>query len=529
LHPRGGTLAQKQNKEEIKAIGSGGAGVASFILFGKFISIIVTGLSFIIVARVLGPSVYGVYTLIIGTMGLVTATGTFGVSTSINKFVSEYVHSGQRSKIGELIFNSIFPIFIIGLVVAGIVFLLSGFLSTQILHTGSYSNLVIISSFYIMLSMLYDTAYGALVGFGKRLASVQAIQSGSQAVISITLALLGFGAAAPIVGLELGLFFGLVAALLTIIIREGIRIVPKIDYQRLKEIFTFSLPIGVSGFLGAVANNIGIIILGVVSTTVVAGNFGVASKVAALLDLIIGSIYMASISMFSTAFMNKDNRTLVPKLYSYAFYVALVFVTPMVFYIAVLAKPFSYVAFSGLYKSGPEYIALVGLGILLGLLGTYAGALLISAGKVKKVLKYNAIVFVAEMAAILLLVPRFSGMGLIVSVYLVASLTTSAVFFWGIRRTFNVKLNLGKLSRVIIANLVAAGCMLVPYLVFPTYFIPVLVLGAAIEVAVYPLLLGITGAVGKEDVKRLSHVFGELPVFGGVVVRLLDYTSIFAR
>jgi O-antigen/teichoic acid export membrane protein len=524
----GGILAQK-GKNDITSIGSKGAGVASFILLGKFIAIILTGISFIIVARVLGPSVYGVYTLIIGTMGVITATGSFGISTSINKFVSEYVHSNQRDKIGELIFNSLFPVFAFGLVIAVIIFVFGGYISTQILHTGSYSNLVWIASFYIMLSMLYDTAYGALVGFGRRLASVQTVQSGTQAVVSVALALLGFGAAAPILGLELGLLLGFIAAILTITFREKIRIVPKIDLGHIKRILTFSLPIGISGFLGVVANNIGIIVLGVVSTTVVAGNFGIASKIAALLDLIIGSITMASISMFSAAFMTKDNHTLVPKLYSYAFYVALIFITPMVFYMSVLAKPFSYVVFSGLYKSGPEYIALVGLGILLWLLGNYASALLISAGRVKEVLKYNAVVFVAEIIAILLLVPKYTGLGLIISIYFVASLVTSVVFFLGVRSIFKVKLNLGKISRVLIANLVAAGIMEIPYLIFPTNFIFVLVVGFAIEIAVYPLLLGITGAVRKEDAKRLAMASKAVPMFGSIMNRFVDYTTIFVR
>ena len=521
----GGGNLDNEEMESVASIGSKGANVASFILIGKFTSIILTGIAFIIVARVLGPSVYGVYTLIIGTMGILTATGDFGISTGINKFTAELIHSKKTSEIGALVFNSLLAVAVIGLIIAAIIFSISGFLSMYILHTGAYKNLVEIAAFYILFTMLYDVAYGALVGIGSKLASVQALQSGSQAAISITLALLGFGAAAPILGLEVGLAIGFVAAIAVMHFSDGIGITARADIKKIKKIFSFSIPVGASSFLGGVANNIGIVMLGVVSTTVIAGNFGVAAKIASLLDLIIGSIYMASIPMFSHALLNKNDKKIVPKLYTYAFYMALVFVAPMVAYMAVFAKPFSYVLFSGLYKMGPEYIALVSIGTLIWLLGYYASALMISAGEVKKVLKYNMLIFVVELIAILLLVPRFSGTGLVLSIYFASYGATTILFFLGVRRLFGVHLNWNKVGRILLANIIAAALAYVPYFLFPTSFIPVLVIGLAIEVGTYPILLSVTGAMTKKDFAHVKLATESIPFFGRVIKLLVDYAT----
>ena len=520
----------KERNDNTAAIGTRGANVASFILIGKFTSILLTGIAFIIVARVLGPSVYGVYTLIIGAMGILTATGDFGVSTAINKFVAERIAAGRRNEVGPLLFNSLLPIAAIGLAIAVIIFSISGYLSVYILHTGSYRSLIGIASFYILVTMLYDVAYGALVGLGSKLASVQALQSGSQAVISITLALLGFGAAAPILGLEFGLLIGFAAAIIVLIAVERIAIVPQIDLTQIGDMFRFALPLGLSSFFGAVANNIGIILLGVFSvTTVMAGNFGVASKIASLLDLVVGAIYMASIPMFSSAFIEKKGSVIAQKLYGYAFYMALVVVTPMVFYMTVLAKPFSYVLFSGLYKMGPEYIALVSLGILIWLLGYYASALMISAGKIKEVLKYNVIIFVIELAAVLLLVPRFLGLGLVLAVYFVSYISTSVIFFLGVKKMFSVHLDWSKVGRILLANVVAAALAYVPYFLLPTKFIPSLVLGLAIEICAYPVLLTATGAMTTKDFDHVKSASKTIPVFGGMIRLLVDYAMVVAR
>jgi hypothetical protein len=56
-----------------------------------------------------------------------------------------------------------------------------------------------------------------------------------------------------------------------------------------------------------------------------------------------------------------------------------------------------------------------------------------------------------------------------------------------------------------------------------------LVLGLVVLAMLYPALLGITKAVGQEEMRVLSKVSDGIPVFGTWLKALLAYTQLFMR
>ena len=227
-------------------VGSAAASVASFMVFGRFAALIISGIAIVIVARILGPSVYGVYVLAISYTGLFRGMADLGVNTAINKFIAQYRASGDKEDLNRLISNGYFSVIISGLVFSLIAFSLSGFIAVHVLGNAGQTYIIQIVSFCILGAVLFGLSYYALIGFGKGkyVAMVILLQSATQGAISITLVVLGFGAIAPIVGLLAGYIATCltVFVLLTMKFRIELR---KPSFSYIKKLVGFSSHIGI--------------------------------------------------------------------------------------------------------------------------------------------------------------------------------------------------------------------------------------------------------------------------------------------
>ncbi len=86
----------REGEHDKNEVGSATASVASLMVFGRFAAMFVSGITFIIVARLLGPSVYGIYVLAISYAGFFGGIADLGVSTALNKFIAQYRASGKK-------------------------------------------------------------------------------------------------------------------------------------------------------------------------------------------------------------------------------------------------------------------------------------------------------------------------------------------------------------------------------------------------------------------------------------------------
>ncbi|MCL5440913.1 MAG: oligosaccharide flippase family protein [Candidatus Marsarchaeota archaeon] len=514
----------------LSKIGKKAANTASFLLMGRFLSIVLLGISLIVVARILGPSVYGIYTLSMGVVGFFGAAGNFGISTALNKFISERIGRNDRKGAGKLWFNSMVTIFALGLVITIIMVASSPLMSRTILHSGSYSYLLEIASLTILAGMLFDASYSSLIGFGNSqyLTVAAVVQSLVQSLASISFALLGFEAAAPILGLLIGFITGFILVSAIVLFRLKIPVAPTISLAEIRRLLEFSIPLAVSNVLMSISNNFALMVLGIYAVPLVAGNFGLASKMSVLLDLVTGSIYLASISMFSTALSRLKNNKGISELYNYMVYVAFLFVIPILFYIAVFSKQFSYTVFGGVYTLAPLYIRLSVLGLLVGFFGYYAGSLLISANKVRDMLKYTTVIFLVEMLSIPLLIPSFKGVGLVVIQFFISSILIDIMYLRKIIRDFNVRINIRKHLRVLAANMAVIPLLLVIMLLSSNNYILMLILSAFAEVLIYPVMLGVLHAVTQSDIDNINKAADGIPLVSNVMKIFLYYVSIFS-
>ncbi len=523
-------MIEQSDEEHKRRVGARTAGVASLMVFGRFVALFLSGIAFVIVARVLGPSVYGIYTLAISFSGFFGAVADLGMSTALNKFIGQYYIKGNTTELEKTISNGYVSVLISGLAFTLIAFSMSHFIAVNILGSASQTYVIQVVSFAILGAMLFSVSYNSMVGFGKGsyVATVIIVQSLVQAIFSIGLALLGFGAIAPIYGIIIG-YAASVATVLTIITTKfKIKFrMPSFNY--IKRLLKFSAPISVYNGLRGFINNLAPIVLVLFATTVVVGNFGVAIKTSAIISNVTDALGIAVLPMFAYTAATKSIGKEIGKFYNFAAYLTYLLITPALLYLALLSKQFSYTVFSAKYLLAPSYIAVISLGTLLWVVATYTTMLLVSTNKVRQILKYSLVIALIELALLFTIVPRFGGLGLAIMLYMITPILI--IFFMSrvASRLLGVHLNKMRLVRIFIAGLISAAFMLPIVYLLPTQFIATLVAAAIEQIILYPIIIALTGAAKTEDLEVLRGVTVSIPVVNRIVSALAGYTERFVR
>ena len=516
-------------QEEAFELGTQAATTASAALFGKTLTILIAGITFIIVARLLGPSSYGIYSVAMAVVTLFTVTGEFGIGVMFTKFIAEYSGKHDSRKIAELLVNGYFILLVVCLLLSLLSLAISGLIASYALHNSAYTPVLEFASFIIILNVIFYDSYFALVGFGlgKSIGLASAIQVTVQAVISITLAFLGYGALAPIIGLILSYIAGSAFVLQEIFKQVDITGV-SVSMKEIKRILRFSVPLAVSNMITAVMNNITIIVLGIFVTTSIVGEFGIVQKTGSLVSVISDSIGIAILPLFAAGMTkHRYNPRRSNTFYSYAVYVAFLFITPIMLYAILLSKPFTITIFNGVYANSSLYLAIMSVGVLVGIAGAYATSLLTSANKVKLVLKCSSVIALVQLVFLIALVPTLKGIGAAVQLFIVTPTVTTLVFVYAAKKTLSAEPELGKILRVVVASLISAAFILPLIHLIGADYILLLVAAAIEQVLLYPPILAITGAANRKDLGILKQVSGSVPVVSMIMGALVDYSLIF--
>lgn len=509
-------------------VGANAASTASYVLVGKILTFLMTGVALVVVTRLLGPSQYGIYTLAVAFAGIFGTAGYLGIGTALTKFISEAMQRKDRKEINKIVSNSLLIVIVSGAVLTAIAFLISGLISSYIFHSSSFSYVIEIVSFYIITSMLFGAIYETMIGFGqsKDIAIITGVEALLQAGISIGLAFDGFGALAPIFGLIIGSFIGFAFGIFLVFRRNRISLcMPSFGY--ISKTVNFSFPVAMSNMASNLLGTFGIVFLGFFVVPSIIGNLGVATRASTLLSMIFDSITFALLPAFSAALVNSKLKGEVGRLYGYVVYMAIALVSPLLFYMAVFSREFAALVFGAGYSYAPAYISIMSMGLLIGAAGIYASTLLISANKVRLVFKYNAAVSVLVLLLFLFLVPRFGVWAYVGIAFILSPIISDILFVREISAMFSVKLRYGKFARILLADVLVSAVALLAHI----FFGGILMLAAAalVFVLLYPPLVTLLGGADAGDIETIKKLSKNIPFIGRLMAAVLNYAAMGVR
>ena len=528
-----GSVESTGIEETATELGARTANMAASIVIAKFLSFLILGVSFVVIARLLQPTVYGYYTLATAIASFFGSFADFGVGISFSKFIAEHRAKRDSGAISEVL-SSGFAILLIGGTIFTLISIAFSYWTAQnIMHDIAFAFLIQVASLTIITSMLYGSSTSALIGFGRGrlVAASTASAMIVQSVSSIALALVGLGALAPTIGLVLGYTFGFLLSIF-MILREMKRFNARVrlpSLQGIKKLFRFSAPLAVVNLMGSLTGSFATIFLGLYVVSAVIGNYGLASRTGGIIDVGLGSIATALLPAFAVTLASKRSQTDTAHFYKVALHASVVFLAPLVFFLIVMAKPLVYTIFGGTYALAPLYIQIMSLGILIGIAGSYTNMLLIGGNMVRTVLKYNLLISAIQVALIVLLVPSMGGLGLVIVMLFLTPLLNTIIFVRKALKAFKVQLWLGKIIRATVANIMTVAVLYPVRQAFGGSYIPMLIVCAALYLVIYPVVLGLLKGIEREDMERMQRLAGKMPIVSQITPLVVRYTMLFVR
>jgi Membrane protein involved in the export of O-antigen and teichoic acid len=524
-------MENKENiGEQIARVGISTASMSSYLLIGKLFAFLVAGISLVVVARILGPSGYGIYVVAIAVAGIAGSVGNFGIGTALTKFISEYKSKKANKKIDSVLSNGIFILAVVGGVFTIVTFLFSGVAALYALHGSQYVYVIQTASLIIVVSILSGALYSALIGFGygKYSAAYSIFEIVVQSAVSITLAMLGYGPISPVIGVIFGQSAGFAFALYAIYGRGKNGFVMP-TAKGIRKLFAFAWPVAASNFFSSIINDFSVIFLGIFVASSIVGNFGLASRTNFLGDIVVGSIGLAILPSFTRLFSAKRTREDIGRFYNMAIYISMVVVSPFMFFLIFFAKPVSYLAFGSSYSLAPLYIAVAAAGIVISIFGNYSGTMLISDNRTRDIMRYRMYMFVIQLALMFVLIYLFGGLGLAILVFLVGPLLQAFFYIRRIRMVYKIKTNYNKAGRALLSN--ALSFFLVWAVLFwlgnnYLYQVPAAIVGI---ILVYPIVLTMLKGIERADSKMMKDLSKNIPIVGKLLFIILSYAEAFMR
>ena len=498
----------------------------SFILFtGNFVQILASSVTIVIIARALGPDLYGLYALSFVIPGLLQLFLGLGVNSAVTRYSAYYVSIGSPSEAKRFTRNGIAFIILFGLVLTVVNYVAAGLLSSYVLRRPAMAQFVQLSSIIIVSQAILQSAFSGLTGWNSmRLASASnALQGVLRTSVSVGLVLLGFGVSGAIVGNVLSyLLAGLVFTLALYLTKlRGSRGTVSDFLRDVRVMISYGVPAFAGAFVSGLAASYVTIILASIASNAVVGFYQAAYSVTIPVALVSSSIVSSLLPAFAS--LDGEGGDTAAALNHAVKYVSYL-VTPIVVFLISAAPALFDLLYGQAYSSGVIYLQLMSMSNLPIALGvTVTPAFFNGFGKTR----LTMITYTTNAICLLILAPLlgvvlgFGAAGLIYAVSLAAAATAIVALLLA-NRIMGASVEFGSLVRVLAASVVA---LLVAY---PINFLALpdiasLLIQLSLFAVSYLTVAPFLRAVKPDDIARLETSTARLGLLGRVIGLLFNY------
>jgi O-antigen/teichoic acid export membrane protein len=499
----------------------------SVILFiGGFFQTLIAAVGIIIVARLLGPAGYGVYTLSLVLPGIIQIFLGLGVDVAVTRYAAYYVSIGKPDEAKRFSRNGFLFLILVGILLSVVNYLVAGVFSAQILHREDITYFVQVASFVTMGQAFFQAAVSALIGWNsmKVVGASQTLQAVLKASISIGLVLAGFGVLGAVVGFGASyVLAGGLATLALYVIRFRGR--QKGDLRAfandVKMMARYGLPLYVGSLLSGVASYYVFIIIASVASNAVVGLYAAANNLTTPFSLAATAIASALLPAFAS--LDGTGGDIAAGLRYAVKYVAYI-CTPIDTFFIPAAVLLLNLLYTSRYSSGAIYLQLLSIASLPVVLGgTVISTFFEGVGRTRLAMYATVL-----SAAVTFVLAPFFGLvlglgvpGLIFAtllsfiIYAVTGLALAA-------RYLKVSIDYRSASGIFAASLVAAAAALSITLIH----VPEIV-GLALQLVVFPVVYMVAvpflKGIDQSDIIRLETLVAGLGPLALVARPLLRF------
>jgi O-antigen/teichoic acid export membrane protein len=493
-------------EERLREAATEAAKGSIFLMSGNIMSGAILALNSMILARLLGPDRYGLYSLSISLIPLLVGLSDIGITSFLTRTMAlmrnngearEHASFGLRIALSISIFLSIIGI------------LISGLYSSYILKRPDLSIYVKLAVLAVPFTISANSAASILLGLGmaKKSSMIPVLQSTSKLITSISLVIAGFGVlgavSAHLIGYLASGVFGL------LLIR---RYLSRRARGSLSSLLGYGIPLYISSIITMAANQYLIMLLSSSSDFEI-GNYYAAMSLSSALGIVASSIGSSLLPTFSTVL---DEG--VEKMFRLSVKYSSFIMVPLAASVMTFSPDIIRIFFGRRYSLSPLYLSMFSVNYLLVGLGSLSiSPFLSSLGRTEKILTItasNALFFVISSSILI----KFFGIPGLIAAQILSNIVSLSLGLT-IIRSFNASVDLRSSASIYISSFIPA----VPVLILGSFIpSPVRIILLPLYLLLYISLLPVI-SLKRRDLDFLREIASRMGVLRRAADLILSY------
>ena len=517
------------SSDELTTIAQKAARGGLFLFIGYASSTVILAVGAIIVARLLGPLNYGLYTLAVAIPTLLVTLSDAGMNYALIRLPARVRSEGDPARANRLIMLG----FAVKLTVSIVAFLICYFgstgIATIVLSRPELAPFIQLASLMIVFQAIYDATNNSFIGqdLMQYSASTQIMQAILKGTLGPALVFIGLGITGAISGYVLALAAAGATGATILFTRHARSSTRTTDLasMEIRRLLAYGLPLYLANTLSVFLTQYQNIVLAHSSSNVEIGNFSATWSFTQFMMILIYPITTTMFPMFSKM-DPKNQRSDLARAFVLAVKYTSLLMVPASVAVMVLSRELIYLTYGSGYTMAPQYLVLLSaLYLLTAISYLVLGSFLNGVADTRTVVKMSALTLAIYLPLGPTLAWSWGPYGLLVAYVL--SNATSTVY--GIRQTsmkFDARPDLRAGGRILLAAL-GAAVPTVGLIQLDGAGVGVvnLIVGGLLYLAVYLTLAPILGAVAKQDILNLRALMGGTRIVSTLLNPVFDYES----
>jgi O-antigen/teichoic acid export membrane protein len=523
--------------EDLAQLAEASARGSFFLVTGQIAAIVIQAVAVLIMGRLLGPDLYGIYALSFVFPSLLLIVVDLGIDQAIIRFCANLRVKGRNQEIARLIRRGLFFKLVIGVALFGICFVFSDYLATYVLDRSDISVYIRLASTSMIFQVILTTSSSAFVGLDRMeyTALLTGIHALAKAVTSILLVILGLSIIGALLGhvisfLAAGVLSG--ALLYFKIYRhlnsDGDDNVQAEDSWKdsLKILLDYGSPLYISALLLGIIPQLQSIILGIFTSDYDVGNFKASLNFITLLSALAIPIATSLFPAFSKFSKNSEK---VKTFFSLSVKYGSLLVVPTALLMIILSKEIIQIIYGASFASASIYLSLhAAVFLLMGLGFQIQQSLFNGLGETRQTLKISLIHFVFFVSLAPFLTRVMGATGLIASI-LTSNIMATVYGAYCAKSRYKVEFNYKSLIRIYLLALASAIPSFLCTNFLPFQLTIKVFMASAAYLISYLTLLPIAHAVTKSELQNIERTVTKIGPLKPIAEIILKYEYAIMR
>jgi stage V sporulation protein B len=506
---------------------------SSVIIFtSSIVSNLLLTVAVLLIARLLGPGLYGAYTLALLPYTVFLLFTSIGVAPAITRFAAYHISRGELAEAKRMTANGLMFIILTGIILTGISYITSPFIAAAILHRPGLTSNIQLGSLAILGQAVYLASINAFVGWNsmRGVGAAYILQGAAKLALSPVLVILGFGVFGAVLAHVTSYAVAAVASLAGIYFFKlrggGAGSSLRTMFSDVGKQIRYGFPIHIGTNLSNFASqNYILFILAAVALNEVVGYFQAAINITIVISIVVTSLSLSLFQTFASLDGKKGDTGLAFKVaVKYVSYIA----TPIILFLAAASLPLVSLIYGRSYLPAANLLSLIAISYEPMAIG-YAifPPFFNGIGKTR----FTMFALLSGTACTVVLAPVFGfvyGAYGIVYVLMISNWVASVIALYLAKKHLNTEINYSSSYLALISA--AIGYVAALFLTMLSIgMLPILILQVIVFFGLYLTIAPLIGVINANDIFTLRSSTGRLGILSKLLSIILRYETIIIR